>query len=111
MTGGALAEGPRTHETDLSLVDYTRSLLLPDDPHVGFNPVDDLGEIEVWTVRGYAGPHRLVVDLDPTGDHDHLREQVIKRMGPQWRPFAVAYNPEDDWTVTHWEPVETARPL
>lgn len=106
-----LDETPRIHETDMTLVDYTRSLLIPDDDKTGFHQLDDLGELEVWSLHGYAGFTRLEVDLCPHGDHDDARALVIKRMGQHWRPFAIAFNPEDEWQITHWEPVETARPL
>lgn len=109
---GALDRGPAIIETDKSLADYTRSLLLPDSPdaRTGFGLIDEVGPFQVQQVFGQTR-HRIVVNYRPDGDHDDIAEHIARRMGNTWRPFAIAYNPEAQWEITHWEPVADARPL
>lgn len=110
---GTVDDGPRVSQTDQALADYTRSLLMPDNDttQTGFLDLDEVGPLEVKTWAGHSGRQRLVINRDPFDDTEEEEAHIVKRMGPRWRPYAIVLNPEDEWSITFWEPVADARPL
>jgi hypothetical protein len=109
---GALDREPPIIETDQSLSDYGDSLIIPGDPKSTQKLLDQVGPIQVWRIVGMTN-HIVVVNTHADCDDAHEEElaRVTSRLGPTWRCFAVAYNPEEGWDCAHFEPVKDARPL
>lgn len=109
MTGYA-DEGARVIETDALLNDYVQDLRAHDETRI-MQVAEPRGPVEVYQVTGYSS-HVLIVNKCPFGEHDAEEAEARLRLEAQgWRCFAVALNPEHEWSVEHWEPLIEARPL
>lgn len=107
---GSLDREPNVIETSMALDDYGDSLLIPNDEQSRQKLIDQVGPIQVWRILGQTS-HICMVNTHPHCDHDEEEALVISRLEPTWRCFAIAYNPEAEWEVRHYEPARDARPL
>ena len=95
-------------ETEESFSQYMASMCMHADNKI--KRILSAGPLEVYSVQGWTS-HLILVNPHPRCDHDDLEAALYQRIGPDWAPFAVFFNAEEEWETTHFEPVCESRPL
>jgi hypothetical protein len=94
-------------ETHRSLAQYIGDMRAHNETRIDL--ILRAGPLEAYRIAGYTG-HVIAVNPHPDCDHSAEEQALMDRLGA-WRPFVAFYNTAEEWEITHFEPVDEARPL